>query len=70
MAPETISQALYAQGRGELRSEPATALRIGRTRRKTHRQHDTQQQTRPHGQISLRPAEAQNRKVPGHGKAI
>nr|WP_162467076.1 helix-turn-helix domain-containing protein [Streptomyces cavernae] len=35
---ETVYQALYVQGRGELRREPARALRSGRTRRKPQRQ--------------------------------
>ncbi len=35
---ETIYQALYVQGRGELRRELAGVLRTGRTRRKPHRQ--------------------------------
>ncbi len=35
---ETAYQALYVQGRGELRREPARALRSGRTRRRPQRQ--------------------------------
>lgn len=65
---ETIYQALYIQGRGELRREIATALRTGRTQRKPHRQ--TQQRrprfTDPMVMISQRPAEAEDRAVPGH----
>ncbi|MFF7887579.1 IS30 family transposase [Streptomyces sp. NPDC020794] len=58
---ETVYQALYVQGRGELRRELARALRTGRTRRKAHRQAQ-QRQTRfstPMVMISERPAEAE-----------
>ncbi|OXM59032.1 IS30 family transposase, partial [Amycolatopsis vastitatis] len=41
---ETIYQALYVQGRGELRRELATALRTGRTMRKPRR---SSEQRRP-----------------------
>ncbi|PVD04472.1 IS30 family transposase [Streptomyces sp. CS014] len=65
---ETVYQALYVQGRGELRRELAGALRTGRARRKPHRQ---AQQRRPRFaepmvMISERPAEAEDRAVPGH----
>ncbi|MFI8769399.1 IS30 family transposase [Streptomyces sp. NPDC053792] len=65
---ETIYQALYVQGRGELRRELASALRTGRVRRKPRRQAQ-QRQTRfrdPMVMISDRPAEAADRAVPGH----
>jgi len=62
---ETIYQSLYVQGRGELRRELARCLRSGRTRRKS--------QTGPRGgkvtdmvMISDRPAEVEDRAVPGH----
>jgi len=62
---ETIYQSLYVQGRGELRRELARCLRSGRTRRKG--------QTGPRGgkvtdmvMISDRPAEVEDRAVPGH----
>jgi transposase, IS30 family len=65
---ETIYQALYVQGRGELRRELARALRTGRACRKPRRQ---AQQRRPRYaapmvMISDRPAEAADRAVPGH----
>ncbi|MFI0259905.1 IS30 family transposase [Streptomyces sp. NPDC017056] len=65
---ETIYQALYVQGRGELRRELARSLRTGRARRKPHRQSNKRQPryTTPMVMISDRPAEADDRAVPGH----
>jgi IS30 family transposase len=65
---ETIYQALYVQGRGELRRELARALRTGRTYRKPRRRPDQRQPrfTTPMIMISDRPAEADDRAVPGH----
>ncbi|MEY9839745.1 IS30 family transposase [Streptacidiphilus sp. EB103A] len=65
---ETVYQALYVQGRGELRRELAAALRTGRARRKPHRQAASRQPrfTTPMVMISERPAEAEDRAVPGH----
>jgi IS30 family transposase len=65
---ETIYQALYVQGRGELRRELAGALRTGRAVRKPHRQPDQRQSrfTAPMVMISDRPAEAADRAYPGH----
>ncbi|MFF4426580.1 IS30 family transposase [Streptomyces sp. NPDC001549] len=65
---ETVYQALYVQGRGELRRELARALRSGRARRRPHRQAHTR---RPRAvqnmvMISDRPAEVSDRAVPGH----
>ena len=65
---ETIYQALYLQGRGELRRELAKCLRTGRAVRKPRRQ-TGQRQSRfidPMLMISERPAEAEDRAVPGH----
>lgn len=65
---ETVYQALYVQGRGELRRELARALRTGRVRRKPRRQAQ-QRQPRfrdPMVMISERPAEVADRAVPGH----
>ncbi|MFK3985779.1 IS30 family transposase [Micromonospora sp. NPDC050397] len=65
---ETIYQALYVQGRGELRRELTAALRTGRAVRRPHRQ-PGQRQPRfvaPMLMISDRPAEVEDRAVPGH----
>lgn len=65
---ETIYQALYVQGRGELRRELARCLRTGRAVRKQQRQPD-QRQSRflaPMLMISARPAEVEDRAIPGH----
>ncbi|MFE3492325.1 IS30 family transposase [Streptomyces sp. NPDC059175] len=68
MVHETVYQALYVQGRGELRRELARALRSGRARRKPRRQAQQRQPrfATPMVMISERPAEAEDRAVPGH----
>ena len=66
---ETIYQALYVQGRGELRRELSGALRTGRAvRRGRNRPHPNRRPglPRPLLMISERPAEAEDRAVPGH----
>ncbi|MYQ89598.1 IS30 family transposase, partial [Streptomyces sp. SID4936] len=65
---ETIYQALYVQGRGELRRELARALRTGRTYRRPHRSATKRQPRMAPNMvmISERPAEAADRAVPGH----
>ncbi len=69
---ETIYQAIYLQGRGELRREIAaqTALRSGRARRRPQsRTAHGARGTRPwlaDFHISTRPAQATDRAVPGH----
>ncbi|MGW2588613.1 IS30 family transposase [Streptomyces virginiae] len=65
---ETVYQALYVQGRGELRRELAGALRSGRARRRPRRQSQQRQPrySHPMVMISDRPAEIEDRAVPGH----
>jgi IS30 family transposase len=66
---ETIYQALYVQGRGELRRELSGALRTGRmVRRPRSRPHPTRRSglPKPLVMISERPAEVEDRAVPGH----
>lgn len=65
---ETVYQALYIQGRGELRRELTAALRTGRARRRPRRQaqHRRPRFTTPMVMISERPAEVEDRAVPGH----
>jgi IS30 family transposase len=69
---ETIYQAIYLQSRGHLRAELTrqTALRTGRTRRAHQSEHAAATRSRrPWAQdwhISTRPAEVEDRAVPGH----
>ena len=65
---ETIYQALYFQARGGLKREVAQALRSGRTRRKPRRAPDQRSHrfVDPMIMISERPAEIEDRAVPGH----
>ena len=63
---ETIYQALFVQGRGELRRELARCLRTGRVRRRARRRPENTGQLRDMVMISERPAEADDRAVPGH----
>lgn len=64
---ETIYRSLYVQGRGELRRELAACLRTGRALRKP-RKPVGQRKERFKGMvmISERPAEVEDRAVPGH----
>lgn len=65
---ETIYQALYIQGRGQLRRDIAQALRSGRARRRPHRQPEQRQPrfTHPMVMISDRPPHIDDRAIPGH----
>jgi len=68
VSPETVYQAIYVQSRGGLRREVAAALRTGRTRRKPHKRPDqrTSRFIEEMVMISERPAEVEDRAVPGH----
>ena len=65
---EAIYQALYIEGRGALKRELAACLRTGRALRKPRER----QRNKPQGHVtadvvlSERPAEAEDRAVPGH----
>jgi transposase, IS30 family len=63
---ETIYRSLYVQGGGGLRRELASGLRTGRTLRKTRR--TTERRGNMAGMVNIaeRPAEADDRAVPGH----
>jgi len=64
---ETIYQSIYVQGRGGLRRELAKHLRTGRTLRKPHRR-STERRGRIKDMIMIsdRPAEVEDRSLPGH----
>jgi len=64
---ETIYRSIYVQARGALRRELAASLRTGRSLRKPHRQSD-KRRGRIQGMVNIsqRPAEAEDRAVPGH----
>ena len=64
---EAIYQSLYVQGRGELRRELTKCLRTGRALRKPRRRADARRDRfKDKIMISERPAEADDRAVPGH----
>jgi transposase, IS30 family len=63
---ETIYQALYVQGRGELRRELARCLRTGRAKRRARGRGGRASPIKDMVMISERPAEAADRAVPGH----
>ena len=63
---ETIYQALYVQGRGELRRELARCLRAGRAKRRRRGRGENTERMKGMVMISERPAEAGDRAVPGH----
>ena len=64
---EAIYQALYVQGRGALRRELTACLRTGRALRRPRRRADgRRERIKDKVLISERPAEADDRAVPGH----
>lgn len=67
VSPETIYQSLFFQARGELKKEIAAALRRGQTQRKPRGQRVPRKRfVDPMVMISDRPAEVEDRAVPGH----
>jgi IS30 family transposase len=64
---EAIYQSLYVQGRGALRRELTACLRTGRALRKSRRRTDgRRERIKDKIMISERPAEVEDRAVPGH----
>jgi transposase, IS30 family len=63
---ETIYKSLYVQGRGELRRELSRCLRTGRAARKPRGRFERNGKIPGMVMISERPAEADDRAVPGH----
>jgi transposase, IS30 family len=64
---EAIYQSVYVQGRGALRRELASCLRTGRALRKPRRQQGERRgRIKDMVMISQRPAEVEDRAVPGH----
>ena len=66
VSAETIYQSLYVQGRGALRKELASCLRTGRAIRRTRSRIETRGRIPDMINISKRPAEIEDRAVPGH----
>jgi len=66
ISPETIYQSLYVQGRGELRRELTRCLRSGRAKRRPQGSGDRRGKIPNMVMISERPAEVDDRAVPGH----
>lgn len=66
VSPETIYQSLYVQGRGALRKELTACLRTGRAIRRTRSRIDKRGRIPEMVMISERPADAEDRAVPGH----
>jgi IS30 family transposase len=63
---EAIYQSLFVQGRGSLRKELTACLRTGRANRRPHGRGKIQGQLTGMVLISDRPAEVEDRAVPGH----
>ncbi|HET7379599.1 MAG TPA: IS30 family transposase [Gaiellales bacterium] len=63
---ETIYQSLYVQSRGELRRQLAANLRSGRSKRRARGRSEQRGKIADMVPISQRPAEVEDRAVPGH----
>jgi transposase, IS30 family len=66
ISPETIYLSLFVQSRGELRRDLTALLRTGRTTRKAQGRVETRGRIKDMINISQRPAEVEDRAVPGH----
>ncbi len=67
VSPETIYQSLFVQARGALRKDLAQYLRTGRTHRRSPSSHlEGRGRLKDMVMISERPAEVEDRAVPGH----
>ena len=68
VSAETVYQSIYVQGRGALRKDLAARLRTGRALRRPRRPAGSEGRGKIPGMvmISERPAEAEDRAVPGH----
>ena len=67
MSDETIYKAIFVQGKGLLKQEVARWLRTGRAMRRPHRTTGDRRGRIP-GMVNVseRPAEVEDRAVPGH----
>jgi IS30 family transposase len=63
---ETIYQSIFVEGRGELRRELHRCLRTGRAKRRPRSRTETRGSIPNKVIISDRPAEAEDRAIPGH----